>query len=107
MAVDEQLADRVRDALPPDATEKRMFGGLSFLLGGNLAVAVGGDELMVRVGLHGIAEALTLPGARPCVMGERTMRGWVLVGVDELVSDRSLADWVLRGATFAQTLPVT
>lgn len=104
MPYDEELADRVRDALP-GAIEKRMFGGLAFLLEGNLAVAVGAADLMVRVGTGATAEAVALPGVSPCVMGERTMKAWVLVETDAVREQADLIAWVERGAAFARTLP--
>jgi TfoX/Sxy family transcriptional regulator of competence genes len=106
MAFDVGLGERVRDRMTelPGVTDKRMFGGLSFLTEGNLTVAVSGDDLLVRVGAEGIAEALTRPGARAAVMGSRTMRGWVRVDGAEL-DDDVLAAWIDRAYAFAATLP--
>ncbi|BCJ55180.1 hypothetical protein Asp14428_66550 [Actinoplanes sp. NBRC 14428] len=106
MAYDETLAARVRDLLAPlpGACDKRMFGGLGFLTDGHLTVALNHDDLMVRVGPDATAEALTRPGARPCTMGARTMRGWVLVD-GEVLDDDVLAGWIERARAFVSTLP--
>jgi hypothetical protein len=105
MAFDEALGDRVRAWLGPDAVEKKMFGGLAFMVGGNLAVGVRGDDLMVRVGPDGVDEALTFPHARESWMGERLMRGWILVAPPGVAADDDLAAWVARGTAFARSLP--
>lgn len=104
MAHDEQLAHRVRDALP-GAVEKRMFGGLAFMVDGHLAVAVGAEDLMVRVGADAVPAVLHRPGASPCVMGERTMKDWVLVDVSALADDTELVAWTSRAESFVQSLP--
>ncbi|MFI7599245.1 TfoX/Sxy family protein [Actinoplanes sp. NPDC049681] len=106
MAYDEALAQRIRDLLAsvPGITDKRMFGGLAFLTDGNLTVALMGDDLMVRVGRDAAEQALTAPGARPCDIGGRLMRGWVLV--DGAVLDDDVLDaWVGRARAFVSTLP--
>ena len=108
MAYDERLAERVRDLLAGEAglTEQRMFGGLSFLLHGNLAVAVSSrGGLLVRVGPHAFDEALERPGTSPMEMGSRQMKGWVFVALEELGRKRELAAWVGRGTRFAASLP--
>ena len=107
MAYDEELAVRVREELAaqPGVVEKRMFGGLAFLVDGNLACSVTRGGLMVRVGPDGAAAALAEPGVRPLDMGGRPMKGWVLVGADLLDDDDVLRDWVQRGAGFARSLP--
>ncbi len=108
MAYDEKLADRIRELLADDTdvTEKKMFGGLSFLVGGNMAVAASGQGgLLVRLEP---AEADTLVaegGARPMEMRGRPMRGWVRVDAEQLSSKRQLVKWVERGVTFARSLP--
>ena len=107
MAYDELLAARVRALLLDEEQlgEQPMFGGYSFLLGGNVCCGVIGEELIVRVGPAGHAAALAEPGARPFDMGGRSMRGWVFVGADALAPDATLAGWVARGLAFTRTLP--
>ena len=106
MAVDEALAHRVRDHLAgtPGLTEKAMFGGLAFLLAGNMAVGIAGDELMVRLGADDGDAALEEPHTRPFDMTGRPMRGWVLVGPQGLEGDR-LGKWIDRGVAHAASLP--
>jgi hypothetical protein len=81
MAYDEDLAERIREQLTaePGLTERAMFGGLAFLLDGNVAVGLSGGELMVRVGADGSGDALARPHARPFDMTGRPMKGWILV----------------------------
>ena len=105
MAYDEELADRVRDAMPADVTEKRMFGGLGFMVGGHLTVALGSEDLMVRVGADHVAEALSVPGVGPSIMGKRTMTDWVLVDNESLRDAADIAGWVTRAIAFVSTLP--
>ncbi len=107
MAYDEGLAQRVREVLDvrEDINEKKMFGGLSFLLNGNMAVGVIGDELIVRVGPHDYEEALAHEYARAFDFTGRTMSGWVVVETEGLEEDEDLTEWVLRGVGFAGTLP--
>lgn len=105
MAFDEVLAGRVRD-IAGDAplAEKRMFGGLAFLLDGNMAVGVTGDDLIVRVAKADTEALLAEPGARPFDMTGRPMTGWLLVAGDVL-DDDVLATWVGRGVSYAGSLP--
>lgn len=107
MAYDEGLAERVRELLlgDPDIAEKRMFGGLAFLLRGNMAVGVTGDDLMVRVGPDATDAALARPGARLFDMTGRPMRGWVVVAGPAVAEDETLAAWVGEGRDFAAGLP--
>ncbi|HSG78266.1 MAG TPA: TfoX/Sxy family protein [Acidimicrobiia bacterium] len=107
MAYDEALADevRVRIGTRPDLREQRMFGGIGFMIGGNLAVGISGDELMVRVGKDAHEEAEALPGARTFDMGARPMRGWISVAPEGFASDAGLDAWVARGVAFAESLP--
>ena len=107
MAYDEGLAQRIRDRLGavPEFTERRMFGGLAFLLHGNMAVGVTGDDLMVRVGPEAADAALARPGARLFDMTGRPMRGWVLVDGAALTEDEVLDAWLTEGRAFAATLP--
>jgi TfoX/Sxy family transcriptional regulator of competence genes len=106
MAYDEELAHRVRELLGEEdrLSEQRMFGGLAFLLNGNMAVAVSTRGLLVRVGPDAADEALAKPGARPMEMRGRSPRGWIMVDPETLPTKRQLAAWVRRGARFAGTL---
>lgn len=107
MAYDEVLANDVRAALAGvDAvTEKAMFGGLAFLVHGNMAVGISGEELMVRVGPAGAGAALAEPHTRPFDMTGRPMRGWILVAADGLRPETRLREWVQRGVALAESLP--
>ncbi len=107
MAYDESLAARVKETLSghPDIAERKMFGGLAFMLAGNMCCCVTDQGLMVRVGPEGYEEALALPHAGVMSMTGRPMRGWVLVQPAGLESDAGLNQWVGRGAEFAATLP--
>lgn len=107
MAYDERLAERVREQLgaEPDLTEMRMFGGLAFMIGGHMAVAVGGQgEIMVRVDPDR-SESLVASGARPMEMRGRPMKGWLRVDRELIAGERELAEWVERGAGYARSLP--
>jgi hypothetical protein len=108
MAYDEDFAHRVREQLADQVgvTEKAMFGGLAFLLNGNMAVGLsGGGELMVRVGPEATDEALARPHTRLFDMTGRPMKGWILVGPEGVRTKRQLGAWVNRGVEFARTLP--
>lgn len=106
MAYDEGLAQRVREASDrPDLAEKKMFGGLCFLVGGNMACGIVGDELMVRVGPDAYDACLALPHVREMDFTGRALRGMVYVSADGLASDAELAAWVARGTAFAASLP--
>lgn len=107
MAYDEALAQRIRAALSDihELTEKKMFGGISFLVQGNLACGVSGPSLMVRIGRDATAAALSRPAVRPLDMSGRPMKDWVLVEPDGLQSDQDVSGWVNQGVAFAQSLP--
>jgi TfoX/Sxy family transcriptional regulator of competence genes len=107
MAYDEELAHRTRELLADEVglTEKAMFGGLAFLLDGNMSVGISGEELMVRVGPDATADVLSRPYARIFDMGGRPMKGWVLVAPAGIKTKRQLHNWVRRGIQFARTLP--
>lgn len=108
MAYDEGLAERIRAALGDDGgdvVERKMFGGIAFLLNGNMSVGVTGDSLMVRVGIDDHEAALEEPGARPFDMTGRPMRGWVVVDPIGIDSDSDLHTWDRRGVAFAASLP--
>jgi hypothetical protein len=108
VAYDEVLADRVRDQLTGESyTEKKMFGGLAFLLGGNMAVAASGQGgLMVRIDPAQTAELLAEPGAEEFDMaGRGPMKGWLRVAADAVAADEVLTTWVTRGVSYAKSLP--
>lgn len=107
MAYDEELADRLRAALAGEAGLKqvKMFGSVCFTVGGHLAVGVTGEELLVRMGPDGRADALSEPGVREFDMTGRPMRNWVVVAPPRIASDEALATWADRGVRFARSLP--
>jgi TfoX/Sxy family transcriptional regulator of competence genes len=108
VAYDEQLADRIRDLLAaePEVTEKKMFGGLAFLVSGNMAVVASGrGGLMVRIEPDQRGALLARPGAGPMVMRGSELAGWLLVDAEQLGRRRQLAGWVDRGVAFARALP--
>ncbi len=82
-----------------------MFGGIAFMVNGNMAVGVSGDELMVRVGKEAHDEAISRPGARPFDMGARPMKGWISVSAEGFASEEDFAAWVDQGVSFAADLP--
>ena len=108
VAYDEVLADRIRELLTgePALTEKRMFGGLTFLIGGNMAVSASGQGgILVRVDP---ADSLEFPGgadARPMEMRGRVLDGWLRVDAEHVQAPERLEAWVQRGAKFAGSLP--
>jgi TfoX N-terminal domain len=107
MAYDEGLATRVRDVLGdrPGLAEKKMFGGLAFLLHGNMACGVRGDDLIVRVAAEVADAAQVEPGTRPFDLTGRPMKGWLLVDPDGHAEDEDLRRWVDRGVAYASSLP--
>jgi len=107
MAYDEGLAQRLRDALVDEhaLSERRMFGGVAFMLDGNMALGVSGDELMVRAGPDRFDEALARSPARIFDLSGRPMKGWVLVAPDGTADDGDLAGWLELGVSFARSLP--
>ena len=107
MAYDEALAERVRAALPdvPGLSEKKMFGGIAFLLQGNMACGVNGTNLIVRINPEHTEEIVTQPFVRPFDMTGRPMKGWILVDSEGVRSEDDLKHWVQQGVTFAQSLP--
>jgi TfoX/Sxy family transcriptional regulator of competence genes len=107
MAYSEELADRVRRALASrdNVREREMFGGIAFMLEGNMCAGVTGDELMVRVSPEGADDAASEPHARIMEMGGRPMRGFVVVSPAGIEDDDALAAWVARGADHAASLP--
>jgi len=107
MAYDEGLAQRIREAVAEraDIAEKKMFGGLCFLVSGSMCFGILGDELMVRVGPEAHAKSLARPHAREMDFTGRAMKGMVYVDTDGFESDADLADWLGRGLAFAGSLP--
>jgi TfoX/Sxy family transcriptional regulator of competence genes len=108
VAYDEDLANRIRELVSgePDMTEQKMFGGLAFLIGGNMAVAASGQGgLMVRVDPAESDALVSRTSARLVEMRGRPMRGWLRVSSDSLRTKRELATWVRRGTTYARSLP--
>ncbi len=107
MAYDEGLAQRVRELLhgQPSVAEQKMFGGIGWLVRGNMACGVHGDGLIVRVGPERYEAALAEPHAREFDMTGRPMTGWVVVGPDGCATDEALAGWMQQGVAFARTLP--
>lgn len=108
MAYDEELADRIRELVgtESDLTEQKMFGGLAFLIGGNMAVAASGQGgVLVRVDPAQSDTLVATTNARLMEMRGRQMQGWLRVGAEDLRSERELATWVERGTTYARSLP--
>ena len=107
MVYNEGLAQRIRRVLGElsGLVEKKMFGGIGFMVQGNMACGVHKDELIVRVGPDGYEEAIRRPHTRPFDITGRPMKGWVLVGSDGYESDDDLKEWVQQGLDFALTLP--
>ena len=108
MPYDEELAGRIRalTADEPAIDERRMFGGLAFLVGGNMAVAASGrGGLMVRVDAEETDALLAEPGAGPFEMRGRPLDGWLRVDAETIGDDDALAAWVGRGLAYARSLP--
>ena len=108
MAYDEDLADRLREQLAGVVvTEKRMFGGLAFLVGGHMSVAASGQGgLLVRVDPDSSDQLLEEPGVSPMEMGGRgPVRGWLRVAAGAVEDDEALAVWVQRGVACARSQP--
>ena len=108
MAYDEQLAERIRALVENEdgVTEKRMFGGLAFLINGNMSVSASGQGgLLLRVDPEQTDALLDEPLAEPFVMRGRAMDGWLRVDPDGTDVDEDLRRWVSRGVAYARTLP--
>ena len=108
MAYDEGLAQRLRELLAgrDDVRERKMFGGLAFMLSGNMCCGVVGDALMARVGPEQYAKALAEAHAREMDFTGRPMQGFVYVAPEGFASDGALRAWVDRCIAFVDTLPV-
>lgn len=107
MAFDEQLADRVRKQLRKQKglSEKRMFGGVAFLLNGNMCCGIHKRDLIVRLGVDQAEGALAKPHTRVFDLTGRALKGWVTVKPAGLEDDKALAKWVRAAAEFASSLP--
>jgi TfoX/Sxy family transcriptional regulator of competence genes len=108
MTFDEDLANRVRELISgePGLTEQRMFGGLAFLIAGNMSVAASGQGgLMVRVEPEKTEALLAKPHTRPFEMRGREMKGWLRVDAEGVRTKRELEPWVKRGVAYARSLP--
>ena len=108
MAYDEELANRIRELVPGEAavTEQRMFGGLAFLIGGNMAVAASGQGgVLVRVDPEETEALAGKPHAGRFEMRGRELRGWLRVDAEGVRTKRQLEPWVERGLAYARSLP--
>ena len=106
MAYDERLADRVRELLDErtDVTERRMFGGLTFMVGGHMCCGINSDELILRLGPEAEETALRAPHARPMDFTRRPMRGFLTIAPDGLKGP-SLRRWIEQAVAHAESLP--
>ena len=107
MAYDSNLATRIRNLMShlPGLQEKKMFGGVGFLIGGNMACGVHKDDLIVRIGLEGYDQALQQPHVKLFDITGRPMKGWVMVEPPGVTSEAALRVWVERDTAFASSLP--
>jgi TfoX/Sxy family transcriptional regulator of competence genes len=108
VAYDEELAERIRGLIgdQPNLTEKKMFGGLSFLIGGNMAIAASGQGgLLVRVDPEESDELVASTEATTMEMRGREMKGWLRVPSERVGTNEELAEWVERGTAYARSLP--
>jgi TfoX/Sxy family transcriptional regulator of competence genes len=107
VAYDEELADRVRDLVSAhgEVSERKMFGGIAFMVGGNMAVGVLGDDLIVRLDRAEAEKALTEEGVREFDFTGRPAKGMVYVSPERTADDGSLAGWVEAGVGYAASLP--
>lgn len=109
MAYDAALAERIRSVLAArdDVTERKMFGGIAFLIGGRMAVGVIHDDLMVRIGADAHDDAVAQAHVRPMDFTGRPMRGFVYVAPAGVADDPELTRWVEAGVAFAESQPPT
>ena len=108
MAYDEELANRIRRLIGSERglAEKKMFGGLAFLIGGNMAIGASGQGgILVRVDPADSDRLVETTNARPMEMRGRQMQGWLRVASDDVETDAALATWVELGAAYARSLP--
>jgi TfoX/Sxy family transcriptional regulator of competence genes len=107
MAYSESLAQRMRAQLDgiPLMVEKKMFGGIGFILNGNMACGIIDDDLIVRLGAEQYEEAIKKPAVSIFNKFDRPMKGWVMVAPSGCASDEALHEWIQLGISFAQALP--
>jgi TfoX/Sxy family transcriptional regulator of competence genes len=107
MSYNERLAARIRDHLAdvPGVTERKMFGGLAFMINGNMACGPNGDKLIVRVGPDAYADALAEPDAREMTFTHRPMRGFIEIDLRDVQRPARLARWIDLAAAHASSLP--
>lgn len=107
MAYSESLAARIRQLLPRNSSfaEKKMFGGVGFLLNGNMLVGVWKDSLIVRLSPELAEKALKKEHVRPMDITGKPMKGWLLIEPEGMEQDESLADWIEQARSFVKTLP--
>jgi TfoX/Sxy family transcriptional regulator of competence genes len=107
MAYNQALADRIRVQIidKPGFSEKKMFGGIGFMLRGNMACGVNKENLIARVGAEKYEDALTQPHTRPFDFTGRPMTGWVMVAPEGYKTDDDLRDWLRLGVECALSLP--
>ena len=106
MAYDLKLAERIRSELNGvPFVEKKMFGGVGFLLNGNMACGVNKDNLILRIDPEKQSTLLKKPHAKPFDLTGKPMKGWLLVKADGVKTDKQLSAWVKEGLEFALTLP--
>ena len=107
MAYDEALADRIRDVLSArsDVSERKMFGGVAFMVAGNMACGVLGEDLIARLGEEEGEKALAEDGVRPFDFTGKPMRTTVYVSPERTADEEGLAEWVEAGADYAASLP--
>jgi TfoX/Sxy family transcriptional regulator of competence genes len=106
MAYNEELLERMREALSDhEVREQKMFGGVAFMLRGNMCVWVTDDSMMVRIGPDNYEDALAMPHASEMDFTGQQMKGWVFVSDEGWADDADLEAWVQRGVDFVLTLP--
>jgi TfoX/Sxy family transcriptional regulator of competence genes len=107
MAYDDILAGRVRRQLSSldGVVERKMFGGLAYLINGNMSVGIQRDDLIARIDPTSAEDLLGRPGARPFDLTGRPMKGWLLVDASAIESDVALNEWVHLGESYARSLP--
>lgn len=107
MAYNEELAERIRSRLKhkPGLVEKKMFGGVGFLINGNMACGVNKQDLVLRLNEADFETAMKQSNVRIFNMTGKPMKGWVLVSSDGYKSDKALLDWIEKGISFAKSLP--